>query len=322
MKTKYLLSLTLVLIFLAFESQASDIIGKSLKIRVYLQGALMKSGVFYSASGKKLMRDNLRVNPFDGKNYIPTSDPYQTTVGLVDLSKSNKHIGAGSTPSFCKIDNPTKVFGVTGENAIVDWIFIEIRSAQFSNQVITTRSGLLQRDGDVVDVDGVSDLSFPDLTASQFYVVVKHRNHISAMSSLVDGSSVVDFTKPETPLFTFSSGLSEMNYQGLGQHKSTEYKVMALWAGDANSDCAVKKTMESDDLNVIFIENQRFFKTNVASGAIGYYQGDIDMNGRVKYDGSGDDSSIFMSILKEFSLNKLKLENFSHFIEQLPARIN
>lgn len=322
MKLHHIVTRVILFTCFAYSTMAAETAGKSLKIRVYLQGALMNSGVFYSISGKKLMRDELRVNPFDGKNYIPSNDPYQTTVGLIDLKITNRHHGAGATPSLCKVSDPTKVFGVTGENAIVDWIFTEIRSADNPNTVITTRSGLLQRDGDVVDVDGISDLNFPDLTATQFYVVVRHRNHIASMSGLVDGNTVIDFTKPETPLYTFTTSLTEMNFNGLGQHRSKEYNVMALWAGDADSDCSVKKTNKGDDYNVIFMENQRFFKTSIANGAIGYYQGDIDMNGKVKFEGTGDDTRILMSQIKDFSLNKNKLENFSYFIEQLPARIN
>jgi len=70
------------------------------------------------------------------------------------------------------------VFSVTGDDAIVDWIHIELRSKDDMEVVIATRSGLLQRDGDVVDLDGVSSLRFQGVNVDSFYVVAKHRSHL------------------------------------------------------------------------------------------------------------------------------------------------
>ena len=53
----------------------------------------------------------------------------------------------------------SSVTAVTGSDAIVDWVFVELRNAS-GNTVVDSRAALLQRDGDVVDVDGVSPLRF------------------------------------------------------------------------------------------------------------------------------------------------------------------
>ena len=47
-----------------------------LRIRVYLEGAIMENDDAKSSENKPLMRDNLRISPFTGSNYIPVVDPY------------------------------------------------------------------------------------------------------------------------------------------------------------------------------------------------------------------------------------------------------
>ncbi|MBK8372321.1 MAG: hypothetical protein IPL20_13375 [Saprospiraceae bacterium] len=47
-----------------------------IRARVYLEGALMENGDARSSTNRPLMRDNLRVSPYTGLNYIPVRDPY------------------------------------------------------------------------------------------------------------------------------------------------------------------------------------------------------------------------------------------------------
>ena len=104
--------------------------GKSLRIRLYLEGAMLNAPNVFGSDGKRLMRDDLRVSPFTGINYIPLTDPYQKTIKFVNLAVKHKHVGVGSLPQYSTITDSASVFGVTGENAIVDWVFVEIRSAR------------------------------------------------------------------------------------------------------------------------------------------------------------------------------------------------
>lgn len=298
--------------------------GKNLKIRVYLEGSIMNAGNTFSSDGRKLMRDNLRVSPFNGKNYIPLTDPYQSIISSVDLSVTNKHVGLGSNPSLSIIADSSTVFGVTGENAIVDWVFVEIRSALDHKEVIATRSGLLQRDSDVVDVDGVSELNFPDLTVDTFYVVVRHRNHLGVMSTLVHSNQLIDFTVPSTPVFDFGTTLyPNINYTGAAR-KFISSTISALWAGDFNADCVVKFASPGDDQN--FLYNDVFmYPTNLTNSinfqdAIGYFQGDYDMNSKAKYVNPNDDKNMLNGQVLFYTSNYLFLANFNHFIEQVPKR--
>jgi hypothetical protein len=86
-------------------------------------------------------------------NFIPITEPYSHCTLQQHLH--SRWGGGGET-----IANPAAVFGVTGNDAIVDWVFVELRDRNNMSNVVVTRSALLQRDGDVVDVDGVSPLCF------------------------------------------------------------------------------------------------------------------------------------------------------------------
>lgn len=292
--------------------------GKTLKIRLYLEGALMNAPEEYSFDGRRLMRDDLRRNPINGQNYIPISDPYQTNLNGVNLALANKHVGLGSAPEYSTISDPTTVIGRAGANAIVDWVFVEVRSADNVKNVIATRSGLLQRDGDIVDVDGVSDLYFPDLTADEFYVAVRHRNHLGVMSQLVTAASLVDFTNKETLVYDFGDSNPMFDYTGkalCGKY----FGVNALWAGDFNADCVVKCDRPANDLNILMSENLNFALES-GEQAVGYFQGDFDMNGRIVGEGNTSDIEYLMNQIKLFDLNQATLANFKYMKEQIPSR--
>ena len=129
-----------------------------ISIKAFLQGP-------YSTS-TGLMSDGLRTS-----GLIPTTEPYSSNTKFM-------HHGGGNEV----ITDPTTVLAVTGNNAITDWVFIELRDKTNPSTVLHTRSALIQRDGDVVDVDGTSPLTFLDVIADDFYVAVRSYNHLGFRS--------------------------------------------------------------------------------------------------------------------------------------------
>ncbi len=121
--------------------------GVSVRPKVYLQGPL--SGT--------TMDDGLRIS-----NLVPSTNPYGTSMNESLISS---------------------LLSGTGNDAIVDWVEVELRDASDNTLVVATRSALLQRDGDVVDVDGSSAVKFVGVAAGNYYVAVKHRNHLSVMTN-------------------------------------------------------------------------------------------------------------------------------------------
>ena len=68
----------------------------------------------------------------------------------------------------------------------MDRVVAELRSASDPALVVATRSGLVQRGGDVVAVNGSAPLTF--LSAPGNYpVAVVHRNHLGVMTRLPSG---------------------------------------------------------------------------------------------------------------------------------------
>ena len=131
------------------------------------------------------MNDTLRT-----LNLLPATEPYSSLTRF-------SHIG-GETVN-------AGVFAVSGNNAIVDWVLVELRNGSDPSRLVATRAALLQRDGDVVDMDGVSPVAFANQSNGSYYVVVGHRNHLRVMTAapvaLSNASPLIDFTNPATPTY-------------------------------------------------------------------------------------------------------------------------
>jgi hypothetical protein len=294
-------------------------------VRIYLEGALINNGNAKSLDNRPLMRDNLRMSPFTGQTLIPTQDPYTFATDHVDVASKFTKVGPGLLSRYQSISDPAQVFGIIGQNAIVDWVFVELRSKADSTLVVATRSGLLQRDGDVVDMDGISGLAFPGVAPDDYYYVVRHRSHLGIMSKLRPPGPLVDFTSFNTPVFTFGydSGRS-VDYNGFSMYENRLLGHRALWAGDFDADGKLKFVNPNDDINVLFFE-VLYYPGNVNTTSnfnlgFGYLQGDYDMNGKIKYDNPDDDKNLLFSQILLFPLNTSLLSNFDHFIQQVPSR--
>ncbi|NQY04752.1 MAG: S-adenosylmethionine:tRNA ribosyltransferase-isomerase, partial [Flavobacteriaceae bacterium] len=118
--------------------------------QVYIEG----SAINPNPAEPTLMRDDLRV-----AGLIPTTSPYGDAL-TVDPS----------------------VFTTTGADAIVDWVWVEVRDGADNTNILGSSSALLQRDGDVVSTNGTSPLIF-NLPGNNYFVTVNHRNHLGIMSA-------------------------------------------------------------------------------------------------------------------------------------------
>ena len=180
---------------------------------------------------------------------------------------------------------------------------------------------MLQRDGDVVDVDGVSALKFQGVNVDSFYVVVKHRSHLGAMSMKVSNSDIIDFTSSEFENFDFGTTKNNGNdYTGKAQKTSVVNGYNVLWAGDFDSNGKVKFTNPGDDQNVMFVNvlfTSPSFLINF-DNAYGYMTGDFNMDGKTKYTNPSDDLNYLFSQLLLYPNNSSFLSNFNSMIEQIP----
>jgi len=212
-----------------------------------------------------LMTDTLRQ-----LGLVPSTEPY-TVLGYSYVGSS----GGSVAPAELT---------VTGSNAIVDWVVLELRDNATPTTVLASRSALLQRDGDVVGTDGTSALSF-ELPAANYHVAVLHRNHLPIMTqapvALSASPATVDFTVISTGTY------------GTGARKSIvgAFSTEALWAGDVNFDRTLKYTNQLNDRDLILVEIGGTVATNTVAG---YLPTDVNMDGIVKYTNVKNDRDIIL----------------------------
>lgn len=306
----------------------------ALNVRVYLEGSLMNSSGI-ATDGRPLMRDNLRFSPFNSKRNIPLKDPYQYPVYVspnyvYDLSATSelinryKEVACGTYAKFGAIPDST-IFEITGQDAIVDWIFVELRDKNDNKKIVATRSGLLQRDGDIVDLDGKSSLAFPDVDADDYYIALKHRNHLGVMSknSLAPNLyvSLVDFRNQSFPNYNIGT-VNGLNYNNLSQKTNIKPGYNSMWAGDFNSDGILKADASKDEINML-VNEVLLMSENGTYGlnydrAIGYFGSDYNMDSRAKFDNPHDDKNMIYGQVLFYPLNSSLLSNFYGIFEQLP----
>lgn len=67
-------------------------------------------------------------------------------------------------------------------NDVVDWVLIELGDKTDNTTIAGSKAGFVLKNGDIVDTDGISPLKFL-LPPDDYYIIVKHRNHLKVMSS-------------------------------------------------------------------------------------------------------------------------------------------
>lgn len=214
------------------------IVGLSLASMKIAAKAILE-GPYIGTTGP--MAENLRA-----AGLIPTTEPY---TGLAGFTHSNG--GGGETTTLTIINN----------NAIVDWVFIELRSSP--TIVVATKSALLQADGDIVDAaDGVSPIKF-DLPTGNYYFMVRHRNHLRAMTAsalaiTVGVTQSIDFTTASTAIYGLDvqttigtktclrAGDIDQSHDVNANDRSETWNNRNL-TGYLISDCSLNGTVDAND---------------------------------------------------------------------------
>ncbi len=214
-------------------------------------------GPYDTSTGK--LKDALRL-----AGLVPLTEPY-TALGF-----ANAAAGGAETTSAA-------VLSTSGDNAIVDWVRIELRSSADPSMVVATRQGLIQRDGDVVSAfDGASPVTFA-ISPANYYVALRHRNHLGAMTQTIRALSSTATTIDLRTSATATCGTEARKTIGTAQ---------ALWAGNVWLDATLKYTGSNNDRDPIL---------QAVGGAVptatitGYRTEDTDLSGVVKYTGALND---------------------------------
>ena len=169
---------------------------------------------------------------------VPTSQPYNTTPW-----------------SFAG----TERFGSIG-STIVDWVLVELRTGTDAATKVATRAAFLKSNGSVVDLDGTSPVGFGGISAGNYYIIIRHRNHLAVMSvnavALSFSSPLYDFTDWGSGQKVFGTATAMKNLGG---------GVYGMYAGNNDGNSVVNVL----DYNAVGLQ---VFQS-------GYKLADHDMNG-------------------------------------------
>ncbi len=172
------------------------------------------------------------------------------------------------------------VLSVSGNNAIVDWVFLWLKDPNNPATNLHTRAALLQRDGDVVDLDGVSEVLFP-ANAGNYIVGIGHRNHLSVRSPNGAGIALNETTVTS---YDFTTSLTQAH--GANPMKAVQTAptaIYALWGGNTSVNNTVRATGPPAINDYTVILNTLGFPANVQPNV--YSNADVNMDGTVRVTG-------------------------------------
>ena len=228
-----------------------------------IRSGIMETGIFGVASDALLHELTLGVDMLlegaynsggEMTDILRTSGNFSLTEPFTGLGFT--HLGGGGGETIA-----ASVLSTTGNDAIVDWIFVEIRTGTANGTKVATRSALLQKDGDIVDLDGTSDLKFAGFADDNYYVVVRHRNHLGVLSNtalaLSNTATSLDFKTTDANVT--GGGLSLTDLGG---------GFYGFVSGDFDVNGQVQNTDNTSLVPTI--------------GLSGYLQGDLDLNNQVQ----------------------------------------
>ena len=220
-----------------------------------------------------LMSDALRT-----ANLIPLTEPY-TALGF-------QFSGSPTNPAI-----PPTTLAVTGNNAIVDWVVVELRAQNDPGTVIYSKAAVIQRDGDVVEANGTSNWLHAPVPAGNYHVAIRHRNHLGVMTAepyfMHGDPSIIGL-----PILNFRS--STFSTHGTEARKAVG-TVQCLWPGDANFDGQVKYTGPANDRDVVLTTVGGSTPTNTVNNS--YSGADVNLDGVVKYAGANNDRDIILQTI-------------------------
>jgi hypothetical protein len=239
--------------------------------KVWLQGGFntANSTLSTSLNGKGILQAQASSQPY-------TTAPYNYT--------GNESVGAGFFASHPDI---------------VDWVLLELRDGNAPSSVVARRAAFVNKYGNVVDTGGVnSQITFPAIAKGNYYVVVRHRNHLAVRTAFPldfnSDSASFDFTK-----------IFHKTYDGGGNVPNDQLatllvdpNVYALYGGNANGDEYTRKSGSASVNDYSLLLNA--ISSAPAPGPTGVYQReDFNMDGNVRKTGSPavNDYSKLLSIL-------------------------
>ena len=234
--------------------------GINLSLRVLLQGP------YVDTTG--LMHDRLSQSGF-----IPLSQPF-----------AEAPWNYGGTEQLLPAS-----MGMSGQDSLVDWVLLELRAVQSPRTVAARRAAILQRDGDVVEPATANvGINFPTLTAGDYYVGIRHRNHLAVFTanavSLSQAGALVDFSSAATAVRGKDVRIASGGFR-------------LLPGGDANRDNNLIAVGSGNDSNLLLasvLTADGNGGHNSSYRLSGYVAGDFNLDGTALFAGPGNDLALLL----------------------------
>jgi hypothetical protein len=208
---------------------------------IYIGGIVVNTKVFLQGPYNTLIgMMNTLLNYF---GYLPCAQPYDSIPWIYDGNESVQ-------PDF-----------FSSHDNIVDWVLVELRTGTEPSTITGSKAAFILEDGSIVDYrDGISKVYFDGLQSGNYYIVIRHRNHLAVMSS-----SSVSLTN-KSSIYDFTNSLSK--YYG-GDANLLTTGVYGMYGGDANRDGMITTA----DFNLFNPDNRQAKE--------GYLYTDFNLDGMV-----------------------------------------
>lgn len=208
-------------------------------------------------------------------------------------------LSTGTTPLIPLTDpyglNATTTISTLQSNNVTDWVRVELRTtAAATTAPAESIAALLSNDGTLRNADGTTPLRFNTSTGN-YYVSIRHRNHLGVMSANTVAISVtpvtVDFTQSTTA--TYGDGVSTPSQKTVGS-------VRAMWAGNASGLTstgidAIRNSGATGDRTAI---NNTLIANGSLSGLVsGYLNTDLNLDGVTRNSGASGDGTLLNNII-------------------------
>ncbi len=188
---------------------------------------------------------------------------------------------AGLIPLIDPYGNMPNVSSIPANT--VDWIEVELRTAPAASPT-KSYSFFLKNDGNVMNVDGTDGAKLTGVAKASYYVAVKHRNHLGAMTA-----NPINFTAAGPYSFNFTTGTTGVYGTNPMRGMNAGAAPFALWAGDINGDNQIIYQGAGNDVNLIANYISGLGGGPSAIGTNVYEEEDVNMDGNVIYQGAGND---------------------------------
>jgi hypothetical protein len=182
---------------------------------------------------------------------------------------------------------------------ITDWVLVELHDATTPSTIVARRACFVREDGQLVDLDKSTNISFTGVGANNYYIVIKHRNHLTIRSSstvFVNGATPVtyDFTTAQSQAYQNGAIVTNPAMKDL----TGSGTVFGMWGGNANSNLSTRASGAIGTNDYLYLVNI-LLGGNTATILNTYSPGDLNLDGQVRASGAltNNDYLILVNII-------------------------